>query len=91
VSTIYCICFCNDHNGIDKGMNKLKWHIFKSYFCNDIFSKCESCNGIDPINPSNLGIYTFALKSEAGIQKSTINIHVFHGKTLIKKLLSVGY
>jgi hypothetical protein len=29
---------------------------------------------------SNVGIYTSALKSEAGIQKSTINIHVFHGK-----------
>jgi hypothetical protein len=34
-----------------RGIRKLEWHIYKFDFCNGIFSNCESCNGIDPINP----------------------------------------
>jgi hypothetical protein len=38
-------------NGIDRSMRKLEWHISNFDFCNGIFSSCESCNDIDPINP----------------------------------------
>jgi hypothetical protein len=56
VSIIGHICFGKYHNGIDRGMKKLEWHISKSCFCNGIFPKCESYNGIDPINPSLIGV-----------------------------------
>jgi hypothetical protein len=50
-SIIGCTWFGNDHNGIDIGMKNFEWHISKSCFCNGIFPKCKSCNGINPINP----------------------------------------
>jgi hypothetical protein len=37
-------------------MKKLEWHICNLCFCNGIFPNCESCSGIDPINPTNYGL-----------------------------------
>jgi hypothetical protein len=42
----------NDQSGILRGIEKLQWHFSKLCFCNGIFPKCKSCNGIDPINPN---------------------------------------
>jgi hypothetical protein len=55
VSIISSILFGNDYNGTCRGMEKLEWHISNLCFCNGIFPKCESCSGIDPINPYKLG------------------------------------
>jgi hypothetical protein len=46
------ILFGNDKNGICRGMEKLEWHISNLCFCNGISPKCESCSGMDPINPT---------------------------------------
>jgi hypothetical protein len=44
-------------------MEKLEWHISNLCFCNGIFTKCESCSGIDPINPTK---YPYALQQQLG-------------------------
>jgi hypothetical protein len=46
--------FLSVQNGMGTSMRNLEWHISKSYFCNGISPNGESCNDIDPINPSEI-------------------------------------
>jgi hypothetical protein len=52
VCTVRSIFTSNDKNGICRGMEKLEWHISNLCFCKGISPKCESCSGMDPINPT---------------------------------------
>jgi hypothetical protein len=57
-------------------MKKLEWHISNFSFCNSISIKCESCSGIDPINPlknhQNPRQSFFSYENQDQIRKATL-------------------